>query len=105
MTNGEFRTLERWKDQVASQLTTLSGQIEDMKRDMGHMVTRQEYNEAHAPLIRMVEDHERVYRWGLRNRNRLAWIGFSVIVGSIWAAPHAGKIGSWIEQLISFAGK
>jgi hypothetical protein len=100
MTNGELRIFERWKDQVASQLTTLSGQIEEMKKEMGHMVTRHEYNEAHIPLVRMVEDHERVYRWGLRYRNRLAWIGFSVIVGSIWAAPHASSIGHWIEQLL-----
>lgn|SRR5574337_197927 len=81
MTNGELKLFERWKDQFAAQLTILSGQIEDIKRDM---VTRREYNEAHEPLIQMVKEHDRVYQWGKRYWNRLAWIGLA----SIWLSPH-----------------
>ena len=92
---------QRFKD-LDDKLVSISGQIGEMKREM---VTRKEYNDAHEPLIRMVKEHEimvkahdKVYLWGIRNRNRLAWWGFVSVITSIWAAPHVNTIGRWITE-------
>ena len=93
MTNGELKLFERWKDQVASQLTSLSGQMDDLRRDM---VTRQEF----GPIAEKVEQHDTVYRWGKKSWNRLAWIGLI----SIWLSPHIVQIvkdaTSWLQGLV-----
>jgi hypothetical protein len=92
MTHAEMASIDQRFDSLSAQIKALSGQIEEMKRTM---VTREEYNKAHAPLVRMVtEDHELVkkhegwYQNFARGRNKLAWIGLAVLLFSIWAAPH-----------------
>ena len=103
MTQSDMASIEQRFNGLSAQIATLSGQIEEMKRTM---VTREEYNRAHAPLVKLVtEDHELVkkheswYQNFARGRNRLAWIGLAVLLFSIWAAPHWQGIGRLFMEL------
>jgi hypothetical protein len=104
MTHAEMASIDERFNGLSAQMQSLSGQMKEMERTM---VTREEYNRAHAPLIKMVaEDHELVAKhevWYLnfiKGRNKLAWIGLSVILFSVWAAPHWQGIAKMFMELV-----
>jgi hypothetical protein len=100
MTNEEMSPAValRFKD-LDDKLVEISGQIGEMKREM---VTRKEYNEAHGPLLRLVEKqaplvekHERAYVGAVKG---LIWLGVATLVSAI-VSPHWSAI---VHGLVEF---
>ena len=75
---------QRFKD-LDDKLEQISGQIGDMK---SKMVTRQEYNDAHGPLLKLVQKHERIYAGATKG---LLWLGAATLISAI-VSPHWGAV-------------
>jgi hypothetical protein len=82
MTNEQMSpaVAKRFQD-LDDKLAQISGQIGDMKNKM---VTRQEYNEAHGPLLKIVQKHERIYGGAVKG---LMWLGAATLISAI-VSPH-----------------
>ena len=102
MTNGELKKFEDWQREITEELRNLSGRVGDIQKTM---VTREEYNKAHAPLVAMVERHDKLYQWGVRSWNKLAWFALITILGSVWAAPHAQAIVRGVDDVLKLLAK
>ena len=90
--DSRFDDLSKQITAQSAQIKLLSGQIDEMKQ---HMVTREEYNAAHGPLIALVNKHEKLY---MRGRGALIWIGLCTLAASI-LSPHWS---SFVKALDSF---
>lgn len=86
-----------WKEYVTSQLDQISGQVKEIK---AKMVTREEYDDAHAPIVKMLHDHDRMVhdheKLVSKGRKILMWLGIATLV-SATLSPHLAAIVNLVK--------
>lgn len=91
MTNGEIAAFYKRFKEIDEKLAEISQQLEETN---SQMVTRDEYNEAHKPLLQLVDKHERVYNGTVKG---LMWLGVATLVSAI-VSPHWSSIAKGIME-------
>lgn len=88
----ETKEPDIWKDGVTRRLDEISGQIEGIKKQM---VTRKEYNDDHAPLVKLVGEHEALVRG---SQKTLTWIGVAALLAALFS-PHSTTLMHAMERI------
>ncbi len=86
-------------DDTNLKLDIISGQIAEIKREM---VTRSEYNTAHAPIVRTLEDHADLLKDYKANRDMIKKWGFRLLIAIFLAAlfsPHSAFVFEVLKKI------